>query len=168
MVKDTIIKLVVSKTTDVFKLWCSWRLLRVPWRMKRSNQSIRKEINPEYPLGRLMLKLQYFGCLMWRAKSLENTLMLGKIESRRKREWQRIRWLDDITKSIDMSLSKLREIVNDREPGMLQSMGPPRVRHNLATEHQQDHCKRPGEKCKNLGSLHVQVSMKCPLCLASV
>ena len=101
---------------DAFELWC-WRLLRVPWTARRSNQSILKEINSEYLLEGLMLqlKLQYFGHLMWRAISLEKTLMLRKIEGKRRRGWQRTRWLDGITDSTDMNLSKFQEMVKDRE-----------------------------------------------------
>ena len=104
---------------DAFKLWCGQRLLRVPWTARRSDQSILKEISPEYSLERrilkLKLKLQYYGHLMRRADSLEKTLMLGKIEGRRRRSWQRTRWLDSNTNSTDMYLSQLQDTVEDRE-----------------------------------------------------
>ena len=123
-----------ERQTDAVKLWCWRRLLRVPWTARRSNQSIQKEISPEYSLEGLKLKLQYFAHLMPRANSFEKTLMLGKTEGGRRRGWQRMRWLDGITDSMDMSLSNSRSWWRTGKPGVPQSMGSQRVGHNWATE----------------------------------
>ena len=121
---------------DAFELWCWRRLLRVPWTARRSNQSVVKEISPEYSSEGLMLKLkvQYFCLLIQRTDLLEKTLMLGKIEGRRRRGWQRMKWSGGIIDSMDMSLSKFWELVMDRKPSVLQSMGSQRVGLNWATE----------------------------------
>ena len=130
------IKKAEHQRIDAFELWCWWRLLRVPWTASRSNQSFLKEISPEYSLEGLMLKLklQYFGHLVQRTDSLEKTLKLGKIEGMGRRGLQRMRWLNGITNSMDMSLSISRSWWWTGKPGVLQSIGSQRVRHDWVTE----------------------------------
>ena len=130
------IKKAEHRRIDAFELWCWRRLLRIPCTARRSNQSILKEISPGCSLEGLMLKLkrQYFGHLMWRDDLFEKTLMLGKIEGRSRRGWQKMRWLDGITNSMDMSLGRLRSWWWIGRPGVLQFMGSQRIGHNWVTE----------------------------------
>ena len=130
------VKKAECRRIDAFELWCWRRLLRVPWTARRSNQSILKEISPGYSLEGLMLKLKlrYFGHFMWRVDSLEKTVMLGGIGGRRRRGWQRMRWLDGITDLMDMSLSEPRSWWCTGRPGVLQFMGSQRVGFDWATE----------------------------------
>ena len=154
--------------TDAFELWCWRRLLRVPWTARKSNQSILKEISPEYSLEGLMLKLKpgYFGHLMWRADSLKKTLMLGKTEGNRRKGWQKMRWVDSITDSIDINLSKLQEVVKDREAwcavvcGVTKSrkwlsdwMTATTAQHTFPQENWLIHCFNHGGPCSNITSV---------------
>ena len=128
------VKKAEHRKIDAFELWCWRRLLRVPWTARRSNQSILKEISPGCSLEGLLLKLklQYFGHLMQRVDSLEKTLMLGGVEGRRRRGWQRMRWMNGLTDSMDMSLSKLREFVMDTEAWSAWIHGVTKIRTRLS------------------------------------
>ena len=128
------IKKAKCRRIDVFKLWCWRRLLRVPWTARRSNQSILKQISPEYSLEGLRLKLQYFGHPIWRTDTFEKTLMLVKVKGRKRRGQQIMRWLDDITDWMDMHLASSQKVWWTGKPGVLPSTGSQRVGHGWETE----------------------------------